>query len=410
MPLPDEQEQLEDMMERLCHGCNRIPICWSERADETRRIFTEYFFHNNQAVRAADCPRLELWPALATDHEQQMQQHALRCAYATREREATRTHLSAIAQAMAQLSAENLQCDRSNDLLLGEASYLLRQERISGRILYALRIAQHISIALRYEPTLTRQKQLTAYCKELSARLHRPLHIARHSKDMVWIEETPPLCIQSYHLSASSGNGSEANGDSVLLRTGSGGREITMLSDGMGHGEQAHAESEKTLELLSLCLDSGYTPDAALSAINCIMLSATDGEQYATVDMCVTDLWSGKATLYKLGACPSVLISGGSMRILQSGALPLGILPDVKASSHVFTAGDGDMLIQFSDGLSDACGGMRALEGQISLLVRDHLQRSPETICTALMSAAMRRCGGVPQDDMTVLCTLFKNK
>ena len=183
-----------------------------------------------------------------------------------------------------------------------------------------------------------------------------------------------------------------------------------MLSDGMGHGGQAHEESEKTLELLSLCLDSGYDVPQALSAINCIMLSSTDGEQYATVDLCVSDLWQGKVTLDKLGACPSMVICGDTLRVLESSALPLGILPAVQSSTHSFAVDENDMVIQFTDGLADACGGMRALEGQVQLFMRDRLHRSPETLCTALMSAAMRRCGGVPQDDMTVCCTLFKRR
>ena len=225
---------------------------------------------------------------------------------------------------------------------------------------------------------------------------------------MILIEEAPSLSGECFHLSASSGDGSGENGDSILLRTGRGGMELLMLSDGMGHGAQAHEESEKTLELLSLCLDSGYSVEDALKAINCIMLSATDGEQYATVDLCVSDLWAEHATLYKLGACPSILVSGGSLRVLQRSALPLGILPEIEASTHTFAVADGDMLLQFSDGLSDALGGLRQLEGQVSLLARDKLQKSPETICTSLMSAAMRRCGGVPPDDMTILCTRFK--
>ena len=65
---------------------------------------------------------------------------------------------------------------------------------------------------------------------------------------------------------------------------------------------------------------------------------------------------------------------------------------------------------QVLDYCTDACGGLRALEGQVQLFMRDRLHRSPETLCTALMSAAMRRCGGVPQDDMTVCCTLFKRR
>lgn len=405
----DIQERLDDIRERMCAGCNQMPICWNEKASATAQTLCDYFISSDRSAILPACQRLQAWPALALDYERSAQQQLLRTAYANREREATRTHLSAIAQAMTHLSLESLHCDKDDDVLLGEAAYLLRQMRIAGRIVYALRISQHITIALRYEPPITRQKQIDRYLSELSARLNRPLRIAQRSKDMILIEEAPALTVECFHLSASSGDGNGENGDSILLRTGRGGMELGMLSDGMGHGAQAHEESEKTLELLSLCLDSGYSVEDALKAINCIMLSATDGEQYATVDLCVTDLWAEHATLYKLGACPSILISGGSLRVLQSSALPLGILPEIEASTHTFAIADGDMLIQFSDGLSDALGGMKQLEGHVSLLARDKLQRSPETICTSLMSAAMRRCGGVPPDDMTILCTRFKN-
>ena len=408
-PQIDPQERIDDIMERLCAGCDRMPICWNENLDKTVPTLCAYFVDSNRSSTLNDCPRLNAWPALALGFERSDQQALLRNAYANREREATRTHLSAIAQAMTRLSLDSQQCDRDDDALLGEATYLLRQMRITGRIVYALRVAQHITIALRYEPPVTRQKQIERYLNELSARLNRPLRIMQRSKDMILIEEAPELSIECFHLSASSGDGHSENGDSILLRTGRGGIEVCMLSDGMGHGEQAHEESEKTLQLIHLCLDSGYSVEDALRAINCIMLSATDGEQYATVDLCMCNLWNEQATLYKLGACPSILLSGDSMRTLQSSALPLGILPEIEASTHTFSVADGDLLIQFSDGLTDALGGLHALEGQISLLARDKLQKSPETVCTALMSAAMRRCGGVPPDDMTILCTRFKS-
>ena len=410
LPQPEDAEILEDIVARMCDGCEMLPQCWHESADKTRARMQAYFVNGDNAARMEDCPRRDAWPVLALENERMQQQRMLRYAYAQREREATRTHLTAIAQAMTRISREGGHCDTDDDRLRGEAEFVLRRLRISGRILYALRISRHIRVALRYEPTLTRQKQLNNYCETLSQELGIPLHIAQRSKDIVLFEETPPMMVECFHLSASSGDGNGINGDSVMTRTASGGMEIAMLSDGMGHGSQAHTESKETLELLSLCLDAGYSVPAALDAINCIMLSATDGEQYATVDLCVADLWQRTATLDKLGACPSLLISGESLRILESSALPLGILPEIEVSSHVFAFGDGDMLIQFTDGLSDACGGLQALERQAELLLRDRLHRSPEAVCTALMSAAMRRSGGVPQDDITVLCTLFKKR
>lgn len=407
---PDESERLEEVVSRLCEGCERMPQCWQERAGDTRAALRAYFIDGERASRVEGCPRLDAWPALALEGERMRQQRALRCAYAQREREATRTHLSAIAQAMTRLARRDGQCDRDDELLQGEAEYLMRRMRIAGKIVFALRIAQHACVALCYEPQLTRQRQLERYGEALSQTLRVPLHIAQRSKDMVLYEETPPLSVECHQLSASAGDGHGKNGDAALMRSAPGGMEIMMLSDGMGHGDAAHAESQKTLELLSLCLDSGYSVPDALDAINCIMLGSTDGEQYATVDLCVADLWQGTATLNKLGACPSILISGQSLRILESSALPLGILPDVQASAHTFALGDGDMLLQFTDGLSDACGGLHALEQQVELLMHERLNRSPEAVCSALMSAAMRRAGGVPQDDMTILCTLFRRR
>jgi len=410
LPQPDPAERLEDVVAQLCHGCPNMPECWQQNARETREALHQYFVEGDRAARKTDCLRREDWPALALDQQRTRQQAQLRCAYAQREREATRTHLTAIAQAMTRIGKEGSLCDQDDDLLRGEAEYVMRRMRIAGRILYALRVSRHIRVALRYEPALTRETILERYCDALSQALETPLHIAQRSKDMLLLEETAPMAAECCHLSASAGNGSGENGDSVLVRTALGGVEIAMLSDGMGHGNQAHIESKQTLELLSLCLDAGYSVTAALDAINCIMLSSTDGEQYATVDLCVADLWQNTATLNKLGACASLLISGSTLRVLDSSALPLGILPDVKASSHTFAFGDGDMLLQFTDGLADACGGMQALERQVELLTRDRLQRSPEAVCSALMSAAMRRSGGVPEDDMTILCTLFKKR
>ena len=118
--VPDEEEQLEDVMERMCTGCELLPRCWHEKSPETKALLSEYFLHGDRTARMADCPRLEAWPALALDCERAAQQRALRCAYAQREREATRTHLSAIAQAMGDLS-DGRDCDRDDDALIGEA-------------------------------------------------------------------------------------------------------------------------------------------------------------------------------------------------------------------------------------------------------------------------------------------------
>ena len=76
--VPDEEEQLEDVMERMCTGCELLPRCWHENAPGTKALLSEYFLHGDRTARMADCPRLEAWPALALDCERAAQQRALR--------------------------------------------------------------------------------------------------------------------------------------------------------------------------------------------------------------------------------------------------------------------------------------------------------------------------------------------
>ena len=74
--VPDEEEQLEDVMERMCTGCELLPRCWHEKSPETKALLSEYFLHGDRTARMADCPRLEAWPALALDCERAAQQRA----------------------------------------------------------------------------------------------------------------------------------------------------------------------------------------------------------------------------------------------------------------------------------------------------------------------------------------------
>ena len=57
-----------------------------------------------------------------------------------------------------------------------------------------------------------------------------------------------------------------------------------------------------------------------LRAVNGMMLSANQGEEYATVDLLVLDPWLGRAELHKLGACYSVLVCGGRETLLEGAA------------------------------------------------------------------------------------------
>ena len=76
------------------------------------------------------------------------------------------------------------------------------------------------------------------------------------------------------------------------------GRFLGALSDGMGHGLHAHMESTRTLELLRLCLQAGYTVEQTLTAVNGMMLSANQGRNMPRwTCWCWTPGWAGRSCI-----------------------------------------------------------------------------------------------------------------
>ncbi len=85
-----------------------------------------------------------------------------------------------------------------------------------------------------------------------------------------------------------------------------------ILSDGMGKGMKAAAESRVVISRLRKMLKSGEEPSAAIKSLNRYMVDKSgDEEIFATVDLTIIDKKSGRARFYKMGAATSFVVRGG---------------------------------------------------------------------------------------------------
>ena len=162
----------------------------------------------------------------------------------------------------------------------------------------------------------------------------------------------------------------------------------------MGHGREAHEESTRALELMRLCLQAGYTVEQTLTAVNGMMLAATQGEEYATVDLLLADLWMGQAELHKLGACMSVLVYEGRDSVLEGAALPLGILEEIAPQKASFRLKAGQQLFLMSDGITD----VMTEEELRAACVEAAQEPTAETAAALLLQTAVEAIE-VPHDD-----------
>ncbi len=145
-------------------------------------------------------------------------------------------------------------------------------------------------------------------------------------------------------------------GDSHLVCRLEGCRLLALICDGMGSGDGAARESAVAVRLLGRFLRAGAPGSLAVETVNALMLNRGGEEMFATVDMLVIDLVTGAALFTKLAACCTLIAREGEVLRVEGGRLPLGILEQVRPERSRLDLRPGDVVLMASDGVMDAAG------------------------------------------------------
>ena len=181
---------------------------------------------------------------------------------------------------------------------------------------------------------------------------------------------------------------------------------LVSLADGMGSGEYAHKVSASTISLLESFYRAKMPSPLVLSTVNKLLTFAKE-ESFACVDIAVVDLDEGRADVVKIGAPISFILSGNTLKVLESSTLPLGILETVRPDANAYKLEENDVLLFLSDGIADAFGSATDLYEALRCLPA----HNPQLLADELLAAALRAQNGVAKDDMTALAVrLFKSR
>lgn len=197
------------------------------------------------------------------------------------------------------------------------------------------------------------------------------------------------------------------NGDCCGWQDIGDGRTVMVVSDGMGKGKKAAAESLLVTKTLISLLRAGVTPDLALKMINTVMLMKDDEESYATVDLAIIDRISGKVKFYKIGAAPTLIRHRETVEEVKLSAVPLGIVNGLKIRYMETELKKDDWIIMMSDGVSD--GGTAGSTGRDTFIdtlkstVAKVRSADPEMMSMLLIDQAADSYIGRERDDLTVL-------
>ena len=181
------------------------------------------------------------------------------------------------------------------------------------------------------------------------------------------------------------------------------GKFFMVLSDGMGSGPRAALESRLAVNLLEKFLYAGYDQNAALEAINSLLLIKSDDENYATLDISIINQYTGEVEFLKVGAVSTFIKYKDRVDIIRNSSLPAGILNKVDVEFNRRKIGDGDFVIMVTDGVLDANESDLDKEKWLAELIDDIDTRNPQKIADSIIESCFLKSKGQVADDMTIL-------
>lgn len=194
------------------------------------------------------------------------------------------------------------------------------------------------------------------------------------------------------------------SGDNFAVMNLDSGQTFMSICDGMGSGKRAGRYSEMLIDLLEKMIDSGLEESTILKLANSIMLTGNQWQEPAAVDMALVDCYSGICQFLKLGAACTYIKRGNWVECIKSTSLPMGVLEEVDMETITKKLYDGDFVIMVSDGIVDAldCPDKEEAMGRIIMEIKT---ANPRQMAINILSKALAKCKGMPEDDMTVICT-----
>lgn len=200
-----------------------------------------------------------------------------------------------------------------------------------------------------------------------------------------------------------SKDGNPLSGDSQSMHQLKDGHFVAILSDGMGHGSKANAESRTTVEILEKLLESGIGSDFAVKIVNSVLLLRSPEESFATVDLAIVDLYTAQAEFIKIGAAATYVKRGREVWSIQSTSLPAGILASIDLERTSVQLQPDDLVVMVTDGIADSKPNQPDKEDWMIRALRQVEVASPEALGEYLLNLSKINQGGIPMDDMTVI-------
>ena len=191
----------------------------------------------------------------------------------------------------------------------------------------------------------------------------------------------------------------------VLRRDG---REcVVLLSDVAGKGMAASLLTASLEALATGPIEVGHPPEGICSRLSRRLYARTSPEKYATAFVAVLHTDTGRVCWTNAGHNPALLLrSSGEHEVLGATGLPLGLLPDGDYAREERTLGPGDVMVIYTDGVTEAFDPQEREYGEerLQAWLLNHSDVLPPDLIEGVREDVLAFCGTArPRDDMTLM-------
>ena len=182
------------------------------------------------------------------------------------------------------------------------------------------------------------------------------------------------------------------------------------VGDVAGKGAPAALLTAVIQGVFSSWAQTGAPPSETLSRVNQALLKRAIESRFCTAFYaCVSP--DGSLTYCNAGHNPPMVFTANGVTRLEKGGLILGLFEHATFEEETITLASGDLLVAFSDGVTEAMSASGEEYGEDRLLecVAAHRQQSPRELIDAIFaSVRLFSIGAVQSDDVTALVVRYE--
>jgi len=357
-------QSLEDMVaEDVCRKCEMSSHCWQEKYSYTAQQFAKYAKSMQWANEKgfdmgfySQCIQIEKLKKSFEENSRLMISRKYTMQSQKNNQKLLQSAFMSIAAAIGDLAHYNRSSRLVNSSITMQTDKLLESLSIPHSYCLCSQNPDKATFATTDSLPESRMYKIKFKLEQLYGEKFTDGEVEIQGNELLYTFYAKPFFTCEHRVKASAFR--QVNGDAYEIMT-IGNMLYVLLSDGMGTGASAAAESRTVLEMTKSLLNAQTGILNTVNIVNLAMNLRGGSESGASLDILAVDLYTGKATLTKAGAGVTAVLSGENLTRYYKDSLPLGVVKDTKTAVDEFTLKAGDTVVMMSDGVGNISSNIR---------------------------------------------------